>query len=112
MNYWTKLSVELAQQGNYLDELYNVYPITPNLRRELPDEKVKSITEAFESGDGVRLVKQLLQLELFTIKDSYVPYLKKDKTAIDRNPNTVNRIAQNLFKIGLEEIIKRCEEPK
>ena len=34
MNYWTKLSVDFAQQRNYLDELYKVYPITPNLRRE------------------------------------------------------------------------------
>ena len=35
MNYWTKLSVDFAQQRNYLDELYKVYPITPNLRRDI-----------------------------------------------------------------------------
>ena len=34
-NYWTRQSIEFAQQKNYLDELFKVYPLNPNLRREL-----------------------------------------------------------------------------
>lgn len=26
MNYWTQLSIEFANQRNYLDELFKVYP--------------------------------------------------------------------------------------
>lgn len=47
MNYWTKISSQYAQQRNYLDQLYKVYPITPNLRRTLPLSKEEKIKEAF-----------------------------------------------------------------
>lgn len=43
MNIWTKTSAEFAQQRNYLDELYKVYPITPNLRREITKETNRQI---------------------------------------------------------------------
>lgn len=112
MNSWTKLSVEFANQRNYLDELYKVYPITPNLRRELTTSKENNIREAFMSGSNISLVKELLELELFPIKDSYVAYLKRDKKSIDRNPQTINRIAGNLYQMGFEEIIEKCTEPK
>ena len=60
----------------------------------------------------MNLVKELLELELFPIKDSYVAYLKRDKTAIDRNPQTINRIAGNLFQMGFDEVIEKATEPK
>ncbi len=112
MNYWTKLSVEFANQKNYLDELYKVYPISPNLRRELPESSVDSITKYFNERNNRELVKALLQLDLFPLKDSYIPYLRSDSTAIDRNPNTINRIAGNLFSMGLDSILEHCTEPK
>ena len=112
MNCWTKLSIEFAKQRNYLDELYKVYPITPNLRRELSKKKEENLRKAFAEADNTKLLKQLLDLELFPIKDSYVAYLKNDRTAIERNPQTVNRIAGTLFQMGIEEIIEKCTEPK
>ncbi|MBQ7215732.1 MAG: hypothetical protein IJP54_08045 [Synergistaceae bacterium] len=29
MNYWTQQSIDFAQQRNYLDELFKVYPLSP-----------------------------------------------------------------------------------
>lgn len=112
MNYWTELSAEFAQQRNYLDELYKVYPITPNLRRNIEIEKENNIRNAFDNRDNMELVKQLLDVELFPIKDSYVAFLKKDKQSISRNPQTINRIAGNLFQMGIDNIIEKCTEPK
>lgn len=112
MNYWTKLSAEFAQQRNYLDELYKVYPIVPNIRRKLKNTTVESIRNAFESRNNMQLIKQLLELELFPIKDSYIAFLKRDKSSISKNPDTVNRIAGNLYQIGFDEIIEKCTEPK
>lgn len=112
MNYWTKLSVEFASQRNYLDELYKVYPITPNLRRKISKDKEENIRNAFIAGNNIDLVKQLLDLELFPIKDSYVAYLKRDRSSIERNPQTINRIAGNLYQMGFDEIIEKCTEPK
>lgn len=112
MNYWTSKSIEFANQRNYLDELFKVYPINPNLRREISPEKESEIQDYFDSRDNYKLIKTLLKLDLFPLKDSYVAYLKRDKTAIDRNPATVNRLSGNLYQMGLTEIMNRCTEPK
>ncbi|MGI5825534.1 MAG: restriction endonuclease [Bacillota bacterium] len=112
MNWWTQQSVAFARQRNYLDELYKVYPITPNLRRELSDKKIVCIKESFDRRDNVALVSALLDLELFPLKDSYVAYLKRDRTSIERNPETVNRLAGNLYQMGFDMIVERCTEPK
>lgn len=112
MNYWTELSAEFANQRNYLDELYRVYPISPNLRREISADSFHRIEDHFLKRNNVELIKELLKLDLFPIKDSYVPYFRKDKSAIERNPNTVNRIAGNLYAMGLDVIFDRCSEPK
>jgi len=53
-----------------------------------------------------------LKLDLFPIKDSYIAYLKRDKTSIDRNPRTVNRICGRLYELGLDKLYERCSEPK
>lgn len=112
MNYWTQLSVDFAQQRNYLDELYKVYPITPNLRREISKVQEDKVRNAFKNKNNILLIEELLKLDLFPIKDSYVVYLKRDKTAINRNPQTINRIAGTLIQMGIEEIIDKCTEPK
>jgi len=54
----------------------------------------------------------LLKLDLFPIKDSYIAYLKRDKTSIERNPKTINSISGRLYKMGLNKIFERCSEPK
>lgn len=112
MNYWTELSVEYANQKNYLDCLFKVYPMSPNLRREIPDLKWNGIKTAFECNDNIRLVKELLSLDLFPIKDSYVAYLKRDPSSLNRNPETINRLAGNLYEMGLDTIYEKCSEPK
>ncbi|WQR97940.1 hypothetical protein KVC81_00355 [Helicobacter pylori] len=35
MNYWTKLSIEYANQRSYLDDLFQVYPTIPEGLREI-----------------------------------------------------------------------------
>ena len=84
MNIWTKKSIELATQRNYLDLLYRIYPMSVNLRRELPNSTLNSIKTAFDSRNGNSLLKILLKQEIFPIKDSYVAYLKRDHSAISR----------------------------
>ena len=112
MNYWTATSEEFANQRNYLDELYKVYPIVEGLVREIDQSKWIIIEDAFKKEEKVKLIRTLLGLELFPIKDSYVAYLKRDTTAIERNPETVNRLYGRLAEIGLEEIFRRASAPK
>lgn len=112
MNYWTKVSADFAQQRNYLDELYKVYSIVPNLRRNISQNTWNNIERSYLNRDDVNLIKNLLKLDLFPIKDSYVAYLKRDPSAIDRNPNTIARIAGNLYSMNINEIYEKCSEPK
>jgi len=112
MNYWTRQSIDFAAQRNYLDELYRVYPIVPNMRREVDNDLWGDIEESYNSRDNKNLIKSLLKLDLFPVKDSYVAYLRKDSTSIERNPNTINRIAGNLYQMPLDKIYERSSEPK
>ncbi|WRB51722.1 hypothetical protein KVK41_00380 [Helicobacter pylori] len=44
MNYWTKLSIEYANQRSYLDDLFQVYPTILEGLREI-DSKIWSNIE-------------------------------------------------------------------
>ncbi|UOH77043.1 hypothetical protein MT996_07400 [Ornithobacterium rhinotracheale] len=112
MNHWTKLSIEYANQRSYLDDLFQVYPTIPDGIRGINEILWKDIEEAFDKKDNATLITELLKLDLFPIKDSYIAYLKRDKTAITRNPRTVNRICGRLYEMGIDKIFERCSEPK
>lgn len=112
MNHWTKLSIEYATQRNYLDDLFHVYPTIPEGIRDINSKFWQNVELAFERKDNVALITNLLKLDLFPIKDSYVAYLKRDKSAAQRNPATVARLSGRLYEMGLKNIYERCSEPK
>jgi hypothetical protein len=70
------------------------------------------VEEAFKRKNNEELIRQLFKLDLFPIKDSYVAFLKKDNSAIERNPKTINRLCGRLYEMGLDKIYERCSEPK
>lgn len=111
-NMWTDLSIDLANQRNYLDLLFRVYPTIPEDCREINQRLWNQIEIAYNNRDSQRLIMNLLQLDLFPIKDSYVAYLKRDAGAIARNPETVNRLAGRVFEMGLNKLFEKCSEPK
>jgi len=51
-------------------------------------------------------------MPIFPIKDSYVAYLKRDPSALARNPKTLKRLYGRLKEMGLNEIFKQCTKPK
>jgi hypothetical protein len=112
MNKWTKLSIEYANQRSYLDDLFQVYPTIPEGIREIDNIIWKEVEKEFKKKNNISLVKELLKLDLFPIKDSYIAYLKRDKASIERNPKTINRISGRLYEMGLDKIFERCSEPK
>ena len=112
MNLWTQKSIDLAGQSNYLDQLYRVYPMSVNMRRELSESTQNEIRTYLNNQNGKNLLNVLLEQEIFPIKDSYVAYLKRDKTAINRNPATVSRLAGMLIEMGFDEILDKTTVPK
>ena len=112
MNHWTQLSIDFANQRDYLDKLFQVYPTIPEDIREIDPDLWQEIEDAFNEQDKITLLEKLLSLNLFPIKDSYVAYLRKDRTALRRNPETVNRLYGRLREMGLNKIFEKCTEPK
>lgn len=111
MNEWTKKSVEFAKCRDYLDKLFKVYPISTNPNRPLSVVKRRTIKEAILNLDNKALILECMKSEVFPIKDSYVGFLKIDNSSIDRNPETVNRIAGSLIEMGYEKVIDEMERP-
>jgi hypothetical protein len=111
MNPWSQKSIELANTTNYLDQLQLIYPIEEADRNISPDI-LESISKAFRDGDTLKLLTELLDLDKFPYKDSYVSFLRKDRTSISRNPQTVQRIIDTLYKMGLDEILEGVQEHK
>lgn len=112
MNYWTELSIQYANQKSYLDDLFQVYPTIPDGIRDINTDSWDNIEKAFNDKNNNALIRELLKLDLFPIKDSYIAYLRRDKSAIERNPKTINRICGRLYEMGLNNIFERCSEPK
>ena len=113
MNYWTKRSIYLSGNSNYLELLYEVYPVSlANPRRELLPEQIEAIRTAYDNHDDSQLLNSLLDLDIFPIKNSYVAYLRRDRGAISRNPRIAESIIYELYRLGIDEILNRCTAPK
>lgn len=112
MNYRTQLSVEYANQRNYLDHLFAVYPTIPEGIRTVNQTLRAEVEQRFLERDNLKLIETLLRFDLFPIKDSYIAYLKRDRTSLVRNPQTVDRICGRLYEMGLDKIFEKCSEPK
>lgn len=57
------------------------------------------------------MLRFLLSLKRFPIKDSYVSFLRTYDAAIDKNPRTVSRLCGNLYDLGVEGVIRSLSEP-
>jgi hypothetical protein len=105
-------SIELANNHNYLDRLYRVYPIISNIRRNIDSILLNPFYEAYTAQDNEALVKTALKLDLFPIKDSYVAFLKRSPKAISLNPATIDRLSGEMYSLGWDRILLNITEPK
>jgi len=112
MNEWVERSIELVNEKNYLDRLSEVYPVSLDVERPLPNHTKERLKHLFKNKKRLELIKELLELKKFPIKDPYVAFLRRCPRALDRNPKTIERITDTLFSIGFDEMIEGIEEPK
>lgn len=120
MNIWTERSIDLASNFNYLDQLFKVYPMSVNPRRKVDPHTINSLNVFLNKAsitcpntkDNEEIIKILLSEDLFPIKDSYVAYLRRDPSAISRNPQTINRIASIICEMGFNNIMDAITQPK
>ncbi|RAX52464.1 restriction endonuclease [Helicobacter sp. 16-1353] len=112
MNYFLNQSIELANQRNYLDQLFGIYPMSPDNIREIDNVKWNIFEQAFSNNHQEKIIESLLDFDLFPIKDSYIAYLRRDKSAIKRNPSTIARLCGRLKEMGLNKIYENLSQPK
>lgn len=112
MDYFLKSSIELANQRDYLDQLFRVYPMCPDNIREIDSAKWDKFEKAFSTNQQEKMIESLLDFDLFPIKDSYVAYLRHDRSAIKRNPATIARICGRLKEMELKKIYENISQPK
>ena len=112
MNEFLRQSIEYASQRSYLDDLFCVYPTIPNGIRGINKKAWVNVEQAFKRQDNTALIMHLLDFELFPIKDSYVAFLKHDRKSIERNPKTINRLAGEIYDLGLDKLYENCSKPK
>lgn len=112
MNKFLEQSIGYANQKSYLDDLFKVYPTIPNGIRDINQKQWEKVEQAFNKRDNEQLISTLLDFDLFPIKDSYVAFLKRDRDAIKRNPQTINRLSGELYEMGISKIYENCSQPK
>jgi len=112
MNKWVKKSINLASSYGYLDKLSRVYPINLEIDREISAEEQERIEKAFHKKDVKILISVLLDLERFPIDDPYIGFFRKDRSALKKNPKTVDRIGQRLLSMGLKKLLAGANRPK
>jgi hypothetical protein len=85
--------------------------MNPEGIRKIDQDTWENIEKYFNKRDNVNLIKSLLSLKLFPIKDSYVAYLKRDTGSLERNPDTINRLCGRIYEMGITKIFERCSQP-
>lgn len=53
---WTAISLEWANQRDYLDKLFRVYPMQDNLRRIVPEPTLQQLKYYYDSRDSSALL--------------------------------------------------------
>ncbi len=113
MNKWIKDSVDLANADGYLDKLQAIYPVTLTEERKLSQRAKEELKKIFDEQNNEQLIWKLLEFDKFPIKDPYVAFLRRKRGAfIKKNPETVRRIAEQIYSIGFEAMVKGIIEPK
>lgn len=112
MNFFLEQSIAYAAERAYLDDLFKIYPTGHNGIREINKAIWKEVESAYISNDDRSLITNLLRLDLFPLKNSYVAYLKRDKHALERNPKTLRRLAAEIREMNLNELYDKCSQPK
>ncbi len=116
MNEWVKKSIKLVESKGYLDKLLEIYPPEEISRGKKVENESLDLNRFFQNKKCEHVVKELIRLKKrgfkFPIENPYVSFLSRYKEAIDKNPKTVQKICDELFKMSYDELKEKLESPK
>ena len=112
-NDWTKNSIKLAKEKNYLDLLFEVYPISPqHEQREINSNIWKNVCTYRKEKDHIKLITELFKLKKFPLDNMYLGFLRKDQDALKRNPEITKKIGTFLCNMSLKDLRRLASAPK
>lgn len=111
MNPFLERSVELANNWNYLDLLFNVYPFWENENRSVDQRALDSFILAYKSKNDYLLIQSLLLLDKSPINNPYIALLRWTPNAIKKNPLIVSKVAKSIYARDLNELITQVMAP-
>lgn len=106
MNEWVKKSIDLANSKGYLDQLFNVYPISERGLRDIPDKIKKEVIKYYNKKNKILLIENLLKLKKFPFDDPYIASLRMNIKNLKNNPRTIDRIGKKLLSMSAQKLIK------
>jgi len=112
VNPWITKSIELANKKNYLDRLYEVYPLEIGDERDLDSTSLSLIQKAHKTKNGIELITALLSLDRFPIDYPYASLLRQKPELMKLNSKTTKQIVDPLLKMDLSKLLTRCMTPK
>ncbi len=121
INEWTMKTLDLAEKGNYLDRLLDIYPAQLPPSRPLPPKIRQHIINLYNQRKYDELVILLIELKdlgyPFPVEHPYAALLRhlsktKRYSVIRRNRKVINELASLLVSLGLNNIIRGVERPK
>lgn len=112
-NQWTDLSIQYANQKNYLDALFKIYPIPLKpINRELNKGEWECVVKFYKEKKFKEIILSLCNFERFPIDNPYISYIKQDNSSLDRNPETILRIGSYICNdMTLEDIHDGLTQP-
>tara|TARA_B000000557_G_C20716923_1_gene418360 strand:+ start:124 stop:948 length:825 start_codon:yes stop_codon:yes gene_type:complete len=114
MNKFTKKSIEIANSGNYYDQLQNIlnFPLNLPPNREVDDDALKKLEQCYVDKDSENLLKQLRNFKKFPIKHPLWKFLDKDDKLIELNPEVSKLLSNILFnEFEFLELIESISQP-
>lgn len=112
MSKWIKKSIDLANTKNYLDLLFEIYPVSEEQMRELLKGPKADIVKNYRKKDKVSLIQSFFKLKKFPINDPYIASLRKYPFLIVKNPKTIDRIGRKLFSMKIHNLLKLVIQAK
>ena len=113
LNPWVRKSIELFNDGQYLDKISHVYNYQADRPVRIEDNLRRQIRVAHNNRNDEDLIRLLSRLDKFPYDEPFWYLLKNVPGFIDSNPEQVRRIARTLYSMTDEEVVVRIEsQPK
>jgi hypothetical protein len=109
LNPWVQKSIKLFNETSYLDKIGRIYDYSPGEQDEIEEDLRRKIRTAHNNRNDSELIRLLSQLGKFPYDEPFWFLLKNMDGFIEKNPQQVERITQNLYRLTDLELVETIE---